>query len=825
MLPFEGVQRIALFGSGARQSIKGGTGSGDVNVRHFVTVEEGLRQAGVEIATEDWLDAFDEERRQGLRGYYQDLRRTHGGTEGLMSLAWMLNPPQFDYDIPLPGREETGTDTAVYVVSRSSGEGLDRKDIKGDLRLTDSEVRDILALSKAYPRFALVLNVGGLVDLAPVKDHVPAILLLSQLGSATGEACADVLLGAANPSGHLAMTWAAPEDYQASRNFGDPEDNEYREGIFVGYRGFDTTDKQVYWPFGFGLSYTTFSLAPGTLALRHESGDSVLEAPVTVTNTGSRAGRQVAQVYVSQPQGTRGLDKAYQVLAGFAKTGEVEPGGTQDVTVRIPLSSLASYDPATSQWVLEAGRYVVRLGDSSRSTQAVAVLRVASDLVVEQDHTIGGDCGFTDEKPAASPIADPDEGKELAGAQTLDVPADAIATRMVRYSGEPSEIPAGKPVSFHAVLDGTHTIEEFVAGLSDKQLADLAIGRYEVGMDSRVVGNAGYQLSGAAGETTAALTDLGLPALTEADGPAGVRLTREYYLASPDHAVAISSAMTNGDYDLMFTKEEQHRFGLDAKPDLPEGATVYWQNCTAIPIGTALAQSFDPEVARTAGDIAGDDMERFGVDIWLAPAMNIQRSPLCGRNFEYYSEDPLLAGLIAAGVTEGVQAHPGRTVSLKHFAANNQETNRVHENNQISERALREIYLRGFEIAVRKASPLTIMTSYNLINGVHADNRHDLLTEVLRDEWGYTGFVMTDWWATRSDPADAKQKWPAASAAGCVKAGNDVTMPGGPYDEEDILSALRDPKHPYALTRAELQQNARRVLTVIRGILLAQGRK
>lgn len=821
-LPFAGVTKIALFGSGARQSIKGGTGSGDVNVRHFVTIEEGFKQAGVTVTTKDWLDQFDEARKKSLRSYYNGIRESSGGAEGLLSKAWMLNPPQFDYEIALPTPDVTGTNTALYVVSRSSGEGLDRKDVKGDIRLTDAEVRDIRSLANLYPYFALVLNVGGYVDLTPVADDVKAILLLSQLGSATGEACADVILGTANPSGHLAMTWAPLGTWSTTANFGNETDNDYREGIFVGYRDFDITGSNVQWPFGYGLSYTSFESKPGTITLEKTANDSTVSVPVTVTNTGSRTGRHVVQVYVSQPAGSRGLAKPYQVLAGFAKTGSIEPGQSEDISVSFPLSRLASYDPTTSQWVLEAGHYIVRCGDSSRSTHVVAVMNVASDLIVEQDHAIGGKPNFTDETPQVSPISYEGESGEISSAPVLDIPADAIVTRTVRYSSVAGEIPAGHPVAFRRVLDGTRTLDEFIGGLSDEQLAKLAAGRYEEGTDSQLVGNAGYQIAGAAGETTAALRDLGVPAITEADGPAGVRLTRKYYLAAGGHAVALSAAMVSGDRDLMFTKEEQHRFGLDKTPEVPEGATVYWQNCTATPIGTALAQAWDPTVARDAADIVGGEMERFGVNLWLAPAMNIQRNPLCGRNFEYYSEDPLLSGLTAAGITEGVQSHPGRGVTIKHFVANNQETNRLHETNNLSERALRELYLRGFGIAIKKASPLTIMSSYNLINGVHANNRHDVMTEVLRDEWGFDGFVMTDWWSTRTAPSDAKEKWPSSSSAGCVKAGNDVCMPGGDYDVKDILNALHDPTHPYALSRAELQTAAMHVLRVIAHLMRAQ---
>ena len=239
--------------------------------------------------------------------------------------------------------------------------------------------------------------------------------------------------------------------------------------------------------------------------------------------------------------------------------------------------------------------------------------------------------------------------------------------------------------------------------------------------------------------------------------------------------------------------------------------------CIAIPIGTALAQSWNPAVTEAMGNIVGEEMELFGVNFWLAPAMNIQRSPLCGRDFEYYSEDPYLTGIMASGITAGVQKHPGCAVTIKHFACNNQETNRYTSNSQVNERALREIYLKAFEIALRTASPYAVMTSYNLLNGEHTCDSHDLLTAVLRDEWGYEGLVMTDWLVTNviAGGVGRENKYLAASAAGCVKAGNDLTMPGVPSDFEDIRNALSDKTHSYAITRADLQRSAGRVLKVL----------
>jgi beta-glucosidase len=810
-LPLDHPSSIALFGAGARQTVKGGTGSGDVNVRHVTTIEEGLEEAGIHVTTRAWLDQFDIAREQGMRDYFTRLRAKVGGLNNVLAQAWCITVPQQEYTIDLPTPSETGSDTAVYVIARNSGEGLDRKDIPGDIRLTDSETRDILRLNKLYPHFVLILNVGGMVDLTPVLS-VKTILLLSQLGSATGNTCADILLGTSAPSGHLTMTWAPLSDYASTNHFDNEDDNDYREGIFVGYRGFDAAGLTPLFPFGYGLTYTSFSLKPGTVRL---DGTDVC-VPVTVTNTGRRNGRESVQVYVSQPVGTRHIAKAYQKLAGYAKTDDLAPTGTQDVTVRFPLASLTSYDSAASAWVLEAGDYIVRVGTSSRSTHVAARLHVGSDIIVEQDHAIGGDCGFTDTVPSGTPITYAGEQDEIAHSPVVEVPSDVITTRTVIYPGQPAEIPAGPVINFEDVLAGKKTVRDFVAGLTNEQLVDLAVGRYNNGVkEADVIGSASSRVAGAAGETTQRLAQLGVPTLTEADGPAGVRLNRAYYMDDHGGAHGLTTSLAF-DAEPIFTHDEWEKTwkARFSNKKAPEGVQTYWQNCVAIPIGTALAQAFNPDVPSQCADLVGDEMQRFGINVWLAPAMNIQRNPLDGRDFEYYSEDPLVAGLTAAAITQGVQSHPGCSVCIKHFVANNQENNRVHENNNISEQALREIYLKGFEICVRLAHPKTVMTSYNLVNQIHSCNRHDLLTEALRDEWGFTGFVMTDWLVT-VDTEHVHHKWPIASAAGCVKAGNNVTMPGFDSDKSTILNAIDNPKDQYPLTRAELQKSACEVLNVV----------
>ena len=795
VLPLGETRQIALYGSGARKTIKGGTGSGDVNVRHFVTIEEGLRNAGVEITSSSWLDAYDEVVAQAKAVWMQDLME-QAQAMGLNPIVAFMGKvmPEPEYELPLdaPG------DTAVYVLSRISGEGSDRQPAAGDIDLTATEIRDILALNERYERFVLVLNVGGMVNLEPVAP-VRSILLLSQLGTPTGDICADVLLGKASPSGKLAMTWAPIDRYASTKGFGDPNDTLYQDGIYVGYRYFDTAAVTPTYPFGYGLSYTTFEITPRGFA----ADETSVSVTAVVRNTGSRSGKESVQVYYSAPDGT--LPKPYQELAGYEKTGEIAPGEEEIVTVSFATASMASYSEEKAAWILEEGDYVIRVGSSSLDTGICGAVRLDGTAVVSAVRNICPVSGL-DEIALPTPAAQPLPSE----VPTVCVQAAQIASEKITYRGEPQEIPAGGRVDWSQVKSGEASIDAFLGGLTDDELATVCIGNYDRVSSSdimSVIGSACTLIAGGAGETTGQLQELHLDALSMTDGPAGIRVSTEYTLENGKPKSAVSSLSLEG----METAAAESQAASSLQEPEQED-THYYQYCTAIPIGTALAQSFNPETARICGDLVGEEMEMFGAALWLAPALNIQRSPLCGRNFEYFSEDPLVSGKVAAAITRGVQSHKGCGTTIKHFAANNQETNRYTSNSVIGERALREIYLKGFEIAVKESAPEAIMTSYNLLNGEHACNSRDLLTAVLRDEWAYQGMVMTDWYVTTKMMYDPRSLHPEASAAGCVRAGNNVTMSGMPSDREDIEKALENAEHPYPLNRAYLQECAKPVL-------------
>lgn len=766
-LPLPGPCDIALYGSGARHTVKGGTGSGEVNSRSFLNIEESLTQAGFQVLTKDWLDRYDAVRKNAYAAFIKkvkaDARKHHTSAliEGMGAVM-----PEPEYEIPLERR----CNTAVYVLSRISGEGSDRKVVPGDVLLSESEKRDILALQEMYPVFVLVLNVGGPVDLTPVARDVDDILLLSQLGVQTGAVLSDILLGTSYPSGKLTTSWAGSDAFCPQAEFGEKEETHYKEGIYVGYRYYDAAHVKPLFPFGFGLGYTDFRLEPESVTLAGEQ----VTVSAQVRNTGAFSGKEVVQLYLSSPWGA--LDQPAQALAAYGKTRELAPGESCRMELRFKMSDLASFDERRSAYVLEKGDYVLRCGNSSRKSKPMALLRLTQEVVTFRVKDLLGRPDFSDWKP---------EGPE------------PVPEGLPVYVLDAGSIPTGTVPDVRPLRP-----DPMVRALTDEELVFLNIGGFNKDR-SGVVGDSGSAIPGTAGETTSRLKAKGFPAIIMADGPAGIRLARDYY-EDKKGAHSLSSAMLPTMIDLL---PAPVRSAMRKQKKLPKGAQVRHRYATAIPIGTAIAQSFSLSLAESCGDIVGDEMERFGVHLWLAPALNIHRSILCGRNFEYFSEDPLVSGLTAAAITRGVQKHPGRGVTIKHFAANNQETNRYNNNSNVSRRALREIYLKGFGLCVRESQPCALMTSYNLINGVHTSESRELTEDILRGEFGFRGIVMTDWVVGGSLMYNSK-RYPMPNAGKVALAGGDLFMPGSKADYDRCMAMLRSGELP----RYRLELNATRVL-------------
>lgn len=735
VLPLSVGTKLAVFGKGQIDYVRGGGGSGEVTTSYTRNIYEGLKikEAEGKVQVFDALSAF----------YEENVRQQYAaGTEIGKTVE-----PEIPQELLAAARRFA--DTAAVVINRFSGEGWDRKGIPGDgdFYLSPQEQAMVEAVKAAFPRVIAVLDVGGMVDSSWFKD-VPAIqsvLLAWQAGIEGGLAIAELLCGDANPSGKLVDTFAGSfDDYPSSAHFNDSEDYvEYTEDIYVGYRYFETIPgaaRKVNYPFGFGLSYTQFAIDQ----IRGEEKDGMIRLSACVTNVGERAGKEVVQAYAQAPQGK--LGKPARTLVSFVKTRLLAPGETQTVFLSFAVDSLASYDDlgkvAKSAYVCEAGGYHFHLGNSVRDTVEVPFVHTEpADRVVQQltqrvvpvalpermladgsyealPVTPGGE---KDRNPAFVEGLQPHKGNWR----------DELACSTGK--GEGAETP-GRKFLLMDVVNGACTMDEFLAQLTNGQLIDLLCGQPNTGVANTFgMGN---------------LPEYGVPNLMTADGPAGVRI--------------------------------QPQMGV---------CTTAW------PCATLLACTWNTQIVEQVGAAGALEMKENNLGVWLTPAMNIHRSPLCGRNFEYYSEDPLIAGKMAAAMVRGIQSrHIG--ASVKHFCCNNKETNRKESDSRVSERALREIYLKGFEIAVKEAQPWTLMTCYNLVNGRYASEREDLLAGILREEWGFEGMVTTDWWNKAYQYKE-------------IKAGNDLKMGAGEPDA--VLEALREGK----VTREEIEACAKRVLETI----------
>ena len=684
------------------------------------------------------------------------------------------------------------TDTAIYVIPRQSGEGSDRTATEGNYYLSETEYANLTKVAGSYENVIVVFNIGGIIDMkwfdeinAEIPDGLDAVLIMSQAGQQGGPALVQIMNGEVTPSGKLTDTWAINyEDYPSSATFssndGDTVNEIYEESIYNGYRYFDTFGLDVAYPFGYGLSYTDFDIE--VIDVNADSLYTTVQA--RVTNIGDTySGKEVVEVYFSAPQGPR-LDKPYQELAGYAKTETLAPGASQVLTVSFPTTEMSSYDEDLAAYIMEDGDYIIRVGNSSRNTKIAAVLTLDSgeagyqitEQLSNQLPTVADDetkpnnnyTGYIGEDlltswDAPGPIFDTESTYDAVAELDLDfsdynVPNNAspydtqVTTTLISESNKENyengmfwddeiktyadtdsvvkghdevvkyvdDVPEGTKLT--DVIKGKVTLEEFVASLTLEQISYITEGYGSAASESKTT-----LAFGSAGFTTSRYEDeLGIPAMALPDGPAGLRI----------------SQVTQRD------------------------GVTYYQYATAIPIGTCYAQAWDVDVCYFAGGVIGEEMNQFGATYWLAPGMNIHRNPLCGRNFEYYSEDPVVTGLCAAYVTRGVQSFPGVSVTLKHYIANQQENARMSENSSATERTLREIYLKAFEMAVKGGRPAGIMTSYNKINGVWASTLYDLNTDIPRGEWGYNGLIMTDWGGVHTDIST-------------INSGNDLVTPGG----------------------------------------------
>ena len=768
VLPLKLSDPIALFGSGADKTVKGGIGSGDVNNRENISIFRGVREAGAAVTSLEWLKDYDRRYDDAREKWKEKILEDALHVDNPFD-AYAANPFVLPEGRSITEKDLKGACAALYVISRISGEGKDRRLAEGDYYLSRREWEDILYLDQQGLPLILILNAGGPVELTDIlreADNIRAVLNISQPGQEGGTAVADILFGKAVPEGKLTATWAERyEDYPCADSFsylnGNLEKEEYREGIYVGYRYFDSFGVKPLFPFGHGLSYTSFEMKFHEIKAK----ENALGAEVTVTNTGkSYAGREVIQVYVSLPQ--MGTEKEYRRLAGFRKTDRLKPGESQNVVVEIRQKQLAVFSEERQAWIVEKGMYGIWIGGSSAEARLCAFVKVPEEVILEETHRI------CPRKEMFAELCIDGSEKDIRR------PPAEKERQLSVYEFIPRR---EKQKKYEAPAERRYPVEALIP---------LLYGNITSGAST--LGSAGIRVPGSAGESTEALEEkYGIRSLIMADGPAGIRLRQSYQVDRASDTVygtGVLGSLENGFLEPM---------------ELHENADTYFQYCTAFPVGTALAQTWDAELLREFGCAVAEEMEEYHVDLWLAPGMNIQRNPLCGRNFEYFSEDPLLTGVLAAAVTQGVQSRPGCGVTIKHFACNNQEDNRMGVDACISERALREIYLRGFEIAVKESAPAAVMSSYNLLNGVHAANSRDLCTVLAREEWGFQGVIMSDWNTTV--PADGSIPWK------CAAAGNDIIMPGNIRDDENIRQAYMRGE----LTEETIRECAGRIIALV----------
>lgn len=760
LLPLKKQEKISVFGRVQVDYFCVGYGSGgDVRCPYTINLLEGLRNSGEVTINEELAKEYE------AFSKHPDYK-VNPGTWG----NWPTHYPEMSLTEEQVKKAATFGEKAILIIGRAAGEDRENQLIPGSYYLTEEEKRMISLVTKHFSQVILLLNCGNIIDLSwtlEYRNQIQSILYTFLGGMESGNSVADVLTGKENPSGKLADTIAVHyEDYPSSSNFGNLSANHYVEDIFVGYRYFETFAKdKVLYPFGFGLSYTSFQIS----LVHVKEGGQQLEFEVQVKNIGKVPGKEVVQIYVNPPQGAIG--KALRNLCGFQKTSMLKPGEMEVLKLLVDFEQLCSYDDTgksgyENAYVLEAGIYQFYIGNQVRTAdmlyeferkESICLKQVLPALCVEEEHVFS-------RFQAVSTSGTVELGKETVPVHTID-----YIHRITQQI--PADIPltGDKGYKLKDVRDGKVSMEDFIAQLSLEELEALTRGEGPMDSPQGVKGNAGVL-----GGVTEELRMKGIPAVVTADGPAGIRIQ---------------------------------------------------QTCSLIPCGTLLACTFHTQLVESLFARLSDEIVERQVDMILSPGMNIHRDPLCGRNFEYFTEDPLLCGQMAIAAVKGIQKN-NISACPKHFACNNQETNRNKNDSRVSERALREIYLKPFELMVKHAKPKNIMTSYNKINGVWSHYNYDLNTQILRNEWGYEGNVITDWWMQY---ADSKEFPEISGNAYRVRAGVDVLMPGskevhGPTGENDgtLLASLGKKD---GITLGEIQRSAGTILKYCMGTLAMERNK
>ena len=812
ILPLKEKKEITFFGRTQIGTLYSGNGSGGANIAGCGTILEECEKRG--IKPESLLKEFYEYKASAEQVTEEDefdwTKVSEMVNSGIMyEIFGKYKAPLDEYDVPetLIFQAAEKTDTAIFVIGRNSGgEECDRH-LPEDYYLTRSEESLLKDICTHFANVVIVLNVNGLIDLSWMKKYasIKSLLFIGIPGEEGASALAGILTGEINPSGKLAVTIAEHyEDYPSADHFSwDKEHLEnildyesyglsseengstgftkspvtvYWEDIYTGYRYFDTFGKQVLYPFGYGLSYTAFAISDALV--KKQNGGILVTADVK--NIGEMSGKEVIQIYLSKVYPAEGVERPYQELKGFEKTSDLAPGEKEQVKIWIPWRELAVYDEERAAWVIESGDYLLKMGNSSRDTFVKGLICVEKTILAEQctnclniTECNNGKIEFLTQKEndaeMASVLNITEQNKDVSGQNIIFVtPEDVHDVQENRKCGKETISKAETTVS-------EREKERNLAELSIKELAALCVG-YGPGTPFAAVGDRS--------DPSTIFDDEGKPMTTNSH-PTGY----------PGY---VSPAIEEKGIKSVFYKDGPAGIG-----------GVAW------PTEMLIACSFDKKLWQMFGDAVGTECEEQQVNVWLAPAVNLHRNPLCGRNFEYFSEDPYLTGVCACEITKGVQNSRPVIVCPKHFAANEQETFRRGNAGKnvdavdsiLTERALREQYLKPFEMLVKDAGIACIMTSFNKINGSFSGGSHDLCTHILREEWGFEGAVVTDW-------GDMDM---VVDGADAVAAGNDIVMPGGPPVIRQILKGYEEGR----VTREELEQAVRHLLIMIKRIRLA----
>ena len=737
-LPLREGERVAVFGRMAFHYYKSGLGSGGlVNTRYVVGILDALKDC-----KEIRLD-------EKLMGIYEDWIRENPFDEGQGwgRVPWCQKEMEVTDEMLGCARDN---DVSLVIIGRTAGEDQDNNAGPGSYCLTETEEDMIRRVCQVSKRTVVVLNVGNIIDMSWVKKYHPqAVLYAWQGGQEGGNGVADVLTGKVCACGKLTDTIAQSiEDYPSTENFGDPFKNYYKEDIYVGYRYFETFAKdKVLYPFGYGLSYTSFGIKAEIL----KNSEEELTVSAEVVNTGAVKGKEVVQVYAKVPQGK--LGNPARRLIGFAKTGELKPGEKEEVVIVIPKYDLTSYDDSgvtghKSCYVLEEGTYEISVGSDVRSAESAGCYEEKFRVVEKLQEA----CAPVEKFSRMKAVLMPDGSYQ---AVTEEVPVRTVDPQERRKQNLPETLAytGDKGYKLVDVLDGKVSMENFVAQISEEDL--IAMFRGEGMCSPKVTPGT----AAAFGGVTESMKALGIPVGCCADGPSGIR--------------------------------------MDC------GTKAF-----SLPNGTALGCTFNTELVSDLYEMTGKELRLNKIDSLLGPGMNIHRNPLNGRNFEYISEDPLLTGRICAAQVKAM-AKSGIGSTIKHFCGNNQEVGRSTSDSVISERCLREIYLKGFEMAVREGGARSVMTTYGSVNGLWTAGSYDLCTTILRKEWGFEGIVMTDWWA--------KSNYEGHQAAVQVKAPmvaaqNDIYMVVSDAKANPEKDDVEEMLHAGKLTLGELQRNGANIL-------------